>query len=410
MGILLLAPAQAQEIPRPSMSRSGGNSADFKRPYNLKIGPIALTANAGFGIQFVDNVSLSSINPEGDLILMPSLGITGVWQVTKLNSLDLKTTLGYTKYLQHPELDSQTALVSPDSEIRLNLFIGDFKVIFHEQFSLQEDPITDGGVSGVATLGRFTNTIGVSVLWDLNDVVWSLGYDHLNYIATGKAANTNGSVNNNVSSLDHSVDQVSTAAMFKLSPTTGIGIEGTASYSRYPKNPRADGSSFSLGPYLDMQLTRYTHFTLGAGYQVYSSENGGSAGTPPEFLSTPGVSTIGSGFSTGGSGSRNQTGDGSGYYFNLAIVHRLNRAYNDRLSIGREFQVACFPTGPKPRLSITLPSGCSIGGSPSGARSILRTSTRPGSLPILLGAVLWATTSATAQPSALRCNSPGSSP
>ena len=204
MGILLLAPAQAQEIPRPSMSRSGGNSADFKRPYNLKIGPIALTANAGFGIQFVDNVSLSSINPEGDLILMPSLGITGVWQVTKLNSLDLKTTLGYTKYLQHPELDSQTALVSPDSEIRLNLFIGDFKVVFHEQFSLQEDPITDGGVSGVATLGRFTNTIGVSVLWDLNDVVWSLGYDHLNYIATGKAANTNGSVNNNVIR-DHSI-------------------------------------------------------------------------------------------------------------------------------------------------------------------------------------------------------------
>ena len=87
--------------------------------------------------------------------------------------------------------------------------------------------------------------IGVSVLWDLNDVTWSIGYDHLNYISTGKAANTETSANNNVSALEHSVDQISTAALLKLSPTIGLGIDGTASSSKYPKNPRGDGSSLS---------------------------------------------------------------------------------------------------------------------------------------------------------------------
>ncbi len=340
MGILLSASARAQEIPRPSLSRAGGSPASFSRPYNLKIGPIALTANAGLGITFVDNVSYSDLNKEGDIILNPTLGITGVWQVTKLNNLDLKTTLGYTKYLQHPELDTQTALVSPDSAIRLNLFVGDFKIVLHEQFSLQEDPITDGGVSGVATLGRFTNTIGVSVLWDLNDVIWSLGYDHLNFIPTGKSANANGTTNGNLSTLDHSVDQVSTAVMLKLTPTTRLGVEATAGFSRYPNNPGADATNLSIGPYLDVQLTRYTQFILGAGYQLYSSENRDNSGTPREFIATPGgLTPVVSSGNSGGSGSRNQTGDGSSYYFNLAISHRLNSAYSERLTLGRDFQI-----------------------------------------------------------------------
>ncbi len=339
IGVFLCTAVEAQEIPRPSLTRSSRGAPSFTRPYNLKLGPIALTANAGFGIQFVDNVNYTAVDPEGDIILTPSLGIMGVWQVTKLNSLDLQTTLSYTKYLQHPELDTQTTLISPDSAIRLNLFVGDFKIEIHEQFSLQEDPITDGGVSGVATLGRFTNIIGVSVLWDMNDVIWTLGYDHLNYISTGKAANTNTSTSNNLSALDHSVDQISTAVMLKISPTMGIGVEGTAAYSKYPHNPASDGSSFSLGPYLDMQLTRYTHIVLGAGYQLYSSENGGNSGPPAEFVSTPGAAPIGSGLQTGGRGAQNQGGDGSGFYFNLAIVHRLNRAYSDRLALGREFRV-----------------------------------------------------------------------
>ncbi len=333
------ANAWAQEIPRPSISRAASAAPSLARPYNLKIGPIAFTAFAGLGLEFVDNLNLTSTEKSGDLVLRPSVGITAAWQVTKLNSLELRTTLGYAKYLQHPELDTHSALISPDSEIRLNVFVGDVKIVLHEQFSLEEDPV-GSGVNGVAKLGRFTNTIGATLLWDLNDVIWSLGYDHFNFITTGNTANTNGSLNANLSSLDHSTDQVSSSVMLKLTPTTGLGLEGTASYSFYPKNERADSTVYGLGPFLDVQLTRYTHLTLGGGYQLYTSKNGGDSAPAPEFLtasSIPGVDSI-AGPQRSGSSPR-PSGDGSGYYFNLALTHRLNRFYQDRLTLGREFQV-----------------------------------------------------------------------
>jgi hypothetical protein len=331
----LLTPLQAQEIPRPSMSRAAEGTPSLAKPYNLKVGPVALSAFAGLGVEFIDNLNLTNTDKASDIILRPTLGIQGVWQVTKLNNLELRTTLGYTKYLDHPDLDSQSTLISPDSEIRLNVYVGDVKIILHEQFALEEDPVASGAPSGVAKLGRFTNTIGVTALWDMNDVVWSLGYDHYNFITTGSTGSSDKSANSNLSALDHSTDQISTAVSLKLTPTAALGLEGTASYSKYPHNPDADSTAFSLGPYLDLQLTRYTHMTLGGGYQIYSSESSDGSGPPPEILDT---STV-AGLSASQSGTTRTRGDGSGFYFNLSLVHRLNRFYQDRLSIGREFQV-----------------------------------------------------------------------
>jgi hypothetical protein len=336
LGLALFVSAEAQEIPRPSLSRRKESAPSLTRPYNLKIGPAAFTASAGLGLEFVDNLNLTSEDSSGDFIIRPAVSVAAVWQVTKLNSLDLSTTLGYTKYLDHPDLDSQSALISPDSAIRLNLFVGDVKIIFHERFSLQEDPITDGSVSGVAKLGRFTNTIGVALLWDLNDVIWSIGYDHLNYVTTGNTGTTNRSTNSNFSLLDHSTDQVSTSAMVKLGPTTDLGLEATAGYSRYPKNPENDATTFTLGPVLDIQLTRYTHLTLGGGYTLYSTESG-EGGASPDMVSTQEFTGIGG--ATVAPRSNPRGGDGDGYYLNLALQHRLNRSYQDQLAIGREFQI-----------------------------------------------------------------------
>lgn len=338
LSIAFIATAQAQEIPRPSLSRTRDGAPNLTRPYNLKLGPIALSASAGMGFEFVDNVNLTEEEKVSDVIFRPSLSIQGVWQVTKLNNLELRTGFAYTKYLNNPALDSQSALISPDSEIRLNIFVGDVKIIFHEQFSFEEDPTPDGDLSGVAKFGRFTNTIGVTALWDLNDVIWSLGYSHYNFITTGDATTTEGSSNSDLSSLDHSTDQVSTAVALKFGPTTAVGIEGTAAYSIYPNNSNGNYSSFSLGPYVDMQLTRYTHFTLGAGYQIYSSEGDTDSVPPPQFVATPGVDGVIT-TSTVQNSNRQINGDGNGYYVNLSIVHRLNSNYMDRLSVGREFQI-----------------------------------------------------------------------
>jgi len=339
--VLAVAIGQAQDLPRPSISRARDASGSFQRPYNLKLGPIALNAGAALGLEYVDNLNLSAIEKEGDLVLRPSLGISAVWQVTRLNNLSFQTSLGYTKYLSHPELDSQSVLISPDSALKFNLFIGDVKIVFSEQFSFQDDPIGEGAVSNVATFSRFTNTVGVNALWDLNDVIWSLGYNHSNLFTTGGAATTEGSLNNNASVLDRSTDQFTSAVFLKLAPTTGLGLEGTAAYTRYPKNSRGDSTVYSLGPFIDFQLTSYTRIILSGGYQLYSSQSGSSGIDSTQIGAPVGIPGI-SGFglqAPRSSESRAGDSDGSGYYFTLAISHRLNRFYSDRLSIGREFQV-----------------------------------------------------------------------
>lgn len=340
LGMAFIATAHAQEIPRPSISRQKDAAPAFERPYNLKLGPVAFTMGAALGIEYVDNVNLttSATKPEGDVILSPSISVTGVWQVTRLNSLELRTTFGYTKYLDHPELDSPTALVSPDSEIRLNLFIGDVKFVFREQFSLQDETVNQGGVGGVARLGRFVNTVGVTALWDLNDITWSLGFDRYDLITTGDSGNTAGS-GRNYSTLDRNTHQLSTAMIFRLGPTTQLGLEGTAGISRYPNNPNADVTVYSIGPFIDMQLTRYTRLTLSGGYQIYRSDNQESANSniqPSDTIITSQGFLI-SVPQTGTAGPRTN-GDGDSYYFNLALSHRLNRFYQDRLSISHELQ------------------------------------------------------------------------
>ena len=48
--------------------------------------------------------------------------------------------------------------------------MGDFRINIHDRISLQQDPIAEVALSNIADYGRFENTAGVSVLWDLNKV------------------------------------------------------------------------------------------------------------------------------------------------------------------------------------------------------------------------------------------------
>ena len=70
------------------------------------------------------------------------------------------------------------------SQLAFDIFVGDFRINFHDRLSLQQDPMAEIALSNVADYGRFENTVGVSVLWDLNKAVVTLGYDHYNYVST----------------------------------------------------------------------------------------------------------------------------------------------------------------------------------------------------------------------------------
>jgi len=323
LGVLLAAllhSADAQEIPRPSAARQKVKTS-LPTVSNFRVGEILMRVDAGLTTEFTDNVNLT---PEGqaDVIITPTVGLNVTWAATRLNTLRFRTSLGYGYYVNSPNLNRSLLTIAPDSALNFDIYSGDFRINFHDQFSLQQDPTTQGSVSGVAQLGRFTNIIGVSILWDTNDIIWSLGYDHYNLIATGSSS-TDDSDTSSFNNLDHSTDQVSASASFRISSAVIGGIEVTASASKYPEQPQSDYSSFSAGAFFEMQLTRYTHLNVAGGYKSFTAR-----GTDPDLTSATSTAD----FQPAG-------GDPSGFYANVSVVHRLNRFYSDSLNFGHSEDV-----------------------------------------------------------------------
>ena len=146
-------PAFAQDAVRPSLA--GEEAAEARRqdiehiPYNLMTGAIKYRISATLGFEYNDNVNLSENRPESDFIIHPQVTINALWPVTQLNTLRLDLGLGYAFYLDHSGQDTKGVLLAPGSQLALDIFVGDFRINFHDRFSLQQDPISELQVSNV---------------------------------------------------------------------------------------------------------------------------------------------------------------------------------------------------------------------------------------------------------------------
>ena len=181
--LFLAVPAvHAQEAVRPSLA--GEAAAEARRqsieqiPYNLLVGPVRFRFSVTTGIEYNDNINLSETDRQDDIIIRPQFNINAIWPVTQLNTLRLDLGLGYSFYTNHPENDTNGVIISPGSQLSFDIFVQDFRINIHDRFSLEQDPVSEIQLSNVADYGRFENTAGVSVLWDLNKAVLTFGYDH----------------------------------------------------------------------------------------------------------------------------------------------------------------------------------------------------------------------------------------
>ena len=346
LGAVCSTTAFGQEAPRPSIARQK-EVPPLPTDSNVKVGPILFRFSAVLRSEFVDNVNLANGTTapiESDIILTPQLGIDAAWRITKLNILRFHTTLGITKYLSHSQLSTNDILISPDSELRFDVFVGDFKINLHEQFSLQEDPVGQGALSNVSKFGRFINTAGVGVLWDLNDVILSTGFDHTNFIVTSSSAPATttpqtASTTPNTSTLNRTTDQVSASAGINVSSAMSVGLESVASVTRYPEAPQNDATRVSIGPYVHFQLTNYTRVYAAFGYQgtFFDNPNPAPVASSTGIAATQPASNVTS--------TQNASTNPNSYYADLTIAHRLNRYYQDHLSIGHESQLGFFSQG-----------------------------------------------------------------
>lgn len=320
-GVIFADGASAQEIPRPSYARQVQKTS-LPTFANFKVGEVLLRVDARLGMDYVDNVDLTR-EKKSDFILTPEIGVNATWAVTKLNTLQFRAGLGYAYYFNNPRLNRQTTTITPDSAISFNVYAGDVKINFHDQFSLQQEAVSQGTLSGIAQIERFTNVIGTSVLWDTNDIIWNFGFDHYNFVTLGGAESSSGSIASDISRLDHSTDQFAASMAVKITSALIGGLEGTFSFSSYPKQPASDFTAVAVGPYFEFQLTSYTHVFLSGGYKGYmAGEN------------APGSVSVG-----GTAFAQPTQGDPDGFYANVSLIHRLNRYYSDRLDVAHADEV-----------------------------------------------------------------------
>jgi hypothetical protein len=305
---LLCAPAMVrpQDAVRPSLAGEAAAEArrqDIERiPYNLLVGPIRFRFSATLGVEYNDNINLAEVNEQNDVIIRPQVNLDAIWPITQLNTLRLDLGLGYALYVDHSNANTNGVLISPGSQLSFDVFIGDFRINFHDRPSLQQDPIAELALSNVVDYGRFENTAGVSLLWDLNKAVVTLGYDHYNYVST----------TSDFDYLNRNAEELQGTIQFAATSTTGIGLESYAVFNHYDQNVLNDSTDYAMGAFVETQLTNYLKLRAAAGYQWIDFDHNGSVGD------------------------QNDLAD---YYANVLISHRLNATIKQTLSAGHESQL-----------------------------------------------------------------------
>ena len=323
--VLLLCAApivRAQDAIRPSLAGEATSEARRQSidniPYNLQLGPMKVRFSATLGFEYNDNVNLAedasylfpaiggpvlvTTHQQSDFIIRPQVNVNLLWPITQLNTFRLDLGIGYAFYMNHSEYDTNDVLLSPGSQLAFDIFVGDFRINFHDRFSLEQDPVAEVSLSNVADYGRFQNTAGVSVLWDLNAAVVTVGYDHYNFISTTDVFDY----------LDRNAEMVTASIAITPSSTMSVGLEGAWVDTYYDQNILNDSIGYSGGAFLETQITSYLKLRVAGGYQNINFDNTGLVNDPHNV---------------------------SDYYANVLLSHRVNSQLTQSLSAGHENQL-----------------------------------------------------------------------
>ncbi len=274
------------EPTRTAQSSSSAGSAAradqiraIREAYGASTGPITYNIGAGLDFEFNDNVLQTNAKRKSDFILGPQMSLTAFWGITELNTLSVHLTAGYSYYLDHNELSDfffNTGF-APGSQIDLQIFVGDFVITIFDKLAYSSSPFqviqNSGDLGGqrivtTSDYGRLLNTVGLEALWDLNDLVLVVGFEHFNYWSFGDSAETQ----------DRVMDELSGAARFSFSPAVAAGFEGGLSRTTYTVNFQNDSVGYSVGPFVEWQPTERTRLRLMGGMQERDFSEGGLNG------------------------------------------------------------------------------------------------------------------------------------
>ncbi|MGH7992444.1 MAG: hypothetical protein ACREDQ_02935 [Limisphaerales bacterium] len=313
--------AQTEEsLAGESAAQALKNSIESE-PYNQNYGPVRVRTSAGVGVNYTDNV-FYSYYPKADIMIEPEAELDALWPVSELNTVRLSLGLSYEWYLENPVLNSDAPLVNPGSELAFNLFVGDFRIQPHEQFSYQQSLFFNSfsgagpfyNFNNVGTFSRLDNQVGVDVTWSLEKAVLKAGYNHENFIS--KTAEFD--------YLDRSSEWFTAAAGYVLGDHVQAGPEGWLSLHNYDQQTiLTDNWRGRIGPFVEATFPEKITLRVGVGYDMaqYNSTS------VPASVGGPGILL--------GNASNAYDSDYSSYYAYAKISQEM-RLFTHSLEAGRD--------------------------------------------------------------------------
>ena len=304
--LLTVCSVSAQEALQNSQTGAAVAAARDKslksEDYTFKNGDFRMLVTPSLSAQWNDNVNLSETNLLDDYIITPSVGIRSSYPVTERNVLFLDVTIGYSRYLNHPNLSTFNINSSSGSGLSFDIGIKDVTLNLHDWFSYTQDSAQNATVANTANYGIFENTTGLSATWDLNQVTLSAGYDHQIVLSTSSEFND----------INHSAELFFLRSGLQLNPAVSIGLETTAALTTYDKNTLNNNNAYTVGPYVTFVPGPYFQVTARGGYSTYQLEQ---------------------------SSQSIQTSSQNSWYADLTLSHQVRESISYALSVGHELQL-----------------------------------------------------------------------
>ncbi|MDD2708148.1 MAG: hypothetical protein PHV34_09075 [Verrucomicrobiae bacterium] len=242
---------------------------------NFKVGPVGFAFEVGLREEFNDNVNLASTGRQSDWITGPHVVTHMDWAFSQINKLGLTMDLGYDKYLNHPELDTQNILVKPGSVLDFDFFVKDIHFNLHDRLAIQQDPTSTTQLSNTSSFRRMSNIIGLQADWDLNKVILSAGYDHEMFKT----------LDDTYSYLDQDTDTFRVRAGYRAISPLVAGVQTSVSRTEYKQTFQNNSTSVSPGAYASIIASEYLQAEVDLSYQMSSFDTGGAVGDNSRFES-----------------------------------------------------------------------------------------------------------------------------
>jgi len=305
--LLLLAvlPASAQQALQNSLAGEAAAKArnqQMQSPdYTFKKGDFQMLVVPSLGFDWNDNVNLTQTNIWQDYIIKPSVGITASYPFTQRNFLYLNFSIGYDRYLLHPQLSTLDINSTSKTGLSFDVGIKDVTTSFHDWISYSQDASQDATVVNTPSFGTLQNTAGFASTWDLNQITLSAGYDHQNVIATSSAFDD----------INNASEMLFARATLQVHPKVTVGIESSASFTTYEQQALNNNNAYSVGPYVEFRPGSYFTLTVRGGYSIN------------QFANTS---------------TNIQTASQDSWYASVNISHQPRESISYSLGIGREVQ------------------------------------------------------------------------